>query len=190
MNSIKGILDKSDYEIYDDFLNFQVDGNWLDEKLDELYPGNMYKGTVPTLLFWMEIEKEREIVWDRILPDVGNKTICPILMCPDDADFSCTLINAEIENNGTTIKWNRIGIDHTKEIEPEKIGSTVEWFDKVEPHEFTVSDYMKMLEEFKKHFEIDKQNWEERKMKNNERLDGESAKSNNKSKSWLKRLWS
>jgi len=177
MNSIKGILDKSDYEIYDDFLNFQVDGYWLDEKLEELYPGKMYKGTVPTLLFWMEIEKEREIVWDRILPNERQKTICPILMCPDDADFSCTLIDAEIENTGTAIKWNKIGIDQTKEFEPEKIGSTVEWFDKVEPLEFKISEYKNMLNEFKKHFEIDKQKWqeknrifqEEQKIKNNER---------------------
>lgn len=48
MNSIRGILDKNDYEIYDDFFNFQVYGYWLDEKLEELYPGNMFKGTVPT----------------------------------------------------------------------------------------------------------------------------------------------
>jgi hypothetical protein len=165
MNSIKGILDKSDYEIYDDFLNFQVDGYWLDEKLEELYPGNMYKGTVPTLLFWMEIEKEREVVWNRILPDKGQKAICPILMCPDDSDFSCTLVDAEIENTGTTIKWNKIGLDQTKEFEPEKIGSRVEWFDKIEPLEFDLSEYKQMIEEFKKHFEIDKLKWEERNRK-------------------------
>ena len=162
MNSIQGILDKSDYEIYDDFLNFQVDGYWLDEKLEEVYPGNMYKGTVPTLLFWMEIEKEREVVWNRILPDKGQKTICPILMCPDDSDFSCTLIDAEIENTGRTVKWNKIGLDRTEEFEPEKIGSTVEWFDKIESLEFELTEYEQMLDEFKKHFEIDKLKWKER----------------------------
>ena len=64
-----------------------------------------------------------------------------------------------------------------KEFEPEKIGSTVEWFDKVEPLEFKISEYKNMLNEFKKHFEIDKQKWqeknrifqEEQKIKNNER---------------------
>ncbi|AEM70300.1 hypothetical protein Murru_1257 [Allomuricauda ruestringensis DSM 13258] len=160
MNSIKGIIDKSDYEIYDDFLNFQIDGYWLDEKLEKLYPGNMYKGTIPTLLFGMEIKKESEIVWNRILPDVGRKTICPILMCPDDCNFSCMLVDAEIENAGTTIKWNRLGIDRTKEDEPDKIGSTVVWLNKVEPFEFKVREYLDMLKAFKKHFEIDKQNWE------------------------------
>lgn len=176
MNSIQGILDKSDYEIYDDFLNFQVDGYWLDEKLEEIYPGNMYKGTVPTLLFWMEIEKERDVVWNRILPDKGQKTVCPILMCPDDSDFSCTLIDAEIENTGTTVKWNKIGLDRTKEFEPEKIGSTVEWFDKIEKLEFELSEYEAMLGEFKKHYEIDKLKWEERKREFQE----EQKKKNNK----------
>jgi hypothetical protein len=175
MNSIKGILDKSDYESYDDFLNFQVDSYWLDEKLEEIYPGNMYKGMVPTLLFWMEIEKEREIVWNRILPDEGQKTICPILMCPDDADFYCMLIDAEIENTGTTIRWNRIGIDRTKEFEPEKIGSTVEWFDKVKQLEFEINEYTDMLNEFKKYFEIDKHRWEER----NRKLQEEQKNKNN-----------
>lgn len=176
MNSIQGILDKSDYEIHDDFLNFQVDGYWLDEKLEELYPGNMYKGTVPSLLYGMEVEKERDVVWNRILPDKGKKTICPILMCPDDLDFSCTLIDAEIENTGTTVKWNKIGLDRTNEIEPEKIGSTVEWFDKIEKLEFELSEYEAMLGEFKKHYEIDKLEWEERKREYQE----EQKKKNNK----------
>lgn len=199
MNLIKGILDKSDYEIYDDFLNFQVDGYWLDEKLEELYPGNMFKGTVPTLLFWMEIEKEREVVWNRILPEYGQITIYPILMCPDDSDFSCTLIDAEIENTGGTIKWNKIGIDRTEEFEPEKIGSTVEWFDKIEPLEFELIEYEQMLDEFKKHFEIDKLKWEERnrefqeEKKNNERpttLMSKRADSSNRNDNSNNKLWS
>lgn len=186
MNAIKCLPDKSDYEIYDDYVNFQVDGYWLDEKLDKLYPGHLLKGTVPTLLFWMEIEQESEIVWNRILPDEGQKTICPILMCPDDADFSCTLIVAEIENSGTLIKWNRMGIDQTANIEPERIGSTVTWFDKVEALEFSIDDYKGMLNEFKRHFERSRKNWEEPNQKTQE----EQKYMNDKRKSWFKRLWS
>lgn len=162
MNTIKGVLDKSDYEIYDDFLNFQVDGDWLDEKLEEVYPDNLYQGTVPTLLFWMEIEEERKIIWNRILPEVGAKVICPILMCPDDCDFSCTLIVAEIENIGATIKWNRIGLDRTEGNNPENVGSNVEWFEEIHAFEFEKVEYEKMLEDFKRHFELDRVKWEER----------------------------
>lgn len=49
MNKIEGILDTSDYE-YWDYINFKIDGYWLGEKLEELYPNNMYKGLIPTLV--------------------------------------------------------------------------------------------------------------------------------------------
>lgn len=171
MNSIHCKLDKSDYDAYPDFMNFEVDGVWLDEMLDELYPGQEYKGLVPTLLYWMELESERKVVWQRILPEAGQKSICPILMCPDDCDFFCTLLDAEIENTGSTIKWNRIGFDKTESYEPEKIGSTVHWFEKAPVLEFPLENYEAMLADFKKQFEVDKQQWEQWSKPHKEKLD-------------------
>ena len=159
MNTIKVEIDKSDYGT-NDFSNLKIDEFWLDEKLEELYPENMYKGLYPTLLFWMETEQERKIVWNRILPKLGEITVSPILMCPDDNDFSCTLIVAEIENCGKTIKWNRLGVDKTTEYNAEKVGSKVEWFEKINGLEFTKSEYEIMLTEFKKQYQIEKINWE------------------------------
>jgi len=160
MNSIKGILDKSDYEGYFDFLNFQIDGYWLDEKLEELYPDYSIKDNIPTLLFALESEKEQEIVWDRILPKENETTVCPILMCPDDCDFICTLIVAEIENCGSTIRWNKIGFDMTKSNLPEKVGSKVDWFNNFNFLEFESSQYSIMISEFKKHYALDKLRFE------------------------------
>lgn len=161
MNKIEGIQDKSDYKDYWDFINFRIDGYWLDEKLDEPYPDNMYKGLIPTLVYWMEREDEKAIVWERILPDENETTICPILMCPDDNDFSCTLIVAEIRNYGGLIQWKQIGIDKTKEWDAEKVGSTVEWFDKINELNFSKQDYLKMLETFRQRLPIDKLRIEE-----------------------------
>jgi len=158
MNSIKAEIDKSEYG-YDDFLNYRIDDFWLDEKLDSMYPGNWYGGTIPTLTFGMEIKKEEEIVWERFLPSDGQKTNCPILMCPDDNDFSCTIIIADIENSKHSIKWNKIGIDVTTDLDPTKIGSKVDWFDKIEQFEFAKSDYIEMINRFKKGFELDKLKW-------------------------------
>jgi len=107
--------DKSDYEDYWDFINFRIDRYCLDEKLDELYPENMYKGFIPTLVSWLEREEEKAVVWKRILSNENETTICPILMCPDDKEFSCTLIVAEIRNCGDLIHWKQIGVDKTKE---------------------------------------------------------------------------
>lgn len=161
MNKIEGILDKSDYEGYWDFINYRIDGHWLDEKLDELYPDNMFKGLIPTLVYWIEREDEKKIVWKRILPNENETTICPILMCPDDNDFSCILIVAEIKNCGNLIQWKKIGIDKTNEWEAEKVGSIVEWFDKLIFLEFTMQDYMKMLDKFKEQLTLDKLRIEE-----------------------------
>ncbi|MFC7445291.1 hypothetical protein C7H62_0505 [Mesoflavibacter sp. HG96] len=161
MNTIKVEIDKSEYGA-DDFANYRIDNYWLDEKLEELYPGKFYRGTIPTLLLGMEIPKEKEIVQKRILPNENETSICPILMCPDDCDFSCTLIVAEIKNCGNTIKWNKIGIDKTTEFDAEKVGSRVEWFDKLNGFEFSKVDYDQMLAEFKRHYEIDKAEWEKR----------------------------
>ncbi len=155
MNLIEGILDKSDYEGYWDYINFKIDNVWLDEKLDDLYPDKMYKGLIPTLVEWMERKDEKEVVWKRILPNQNETTICPILMCPDDNDFSCTIIVAEITNFGNFIKWNKLGLDKTKEWEAEKIGSQVEWFDKIKELNFETVDYIKMLDNFKERLEFD-----------------------------------
>ena len=161
MNKIKAEKDKSEYG-YDDFLNYRIDEYWLDEKLEELYPDNWYGGTIPTLSFGMEIEKEEKIVWDRILPSENQITNCPILMCPDDNDFSCTIIIAEIKNIGEVIEWNRLGIDQTQEFDPNKIGTKVNWFAKMESLKFYKSDYLKMIEDFRHKFEINKEEWQRR----------------------------
>lgn len=149
MNRIKALLDQSDFEFYSDFLNFNIDDYWLDEKLDEIYPNNLYKGLIPTLVNWIDGEVEKKIVWNRILPIENQITICPILMCPDDNDFSCTLILAEIENCNNFIKWKRLGIDKTQDWNPENVGSVVEWFDKISSFYFSKTEYMEMLEQFK-----------------------------------------
>ncbi|WPV02352.1 hypothetical protein SNE26_11245 [Mucilaginibacter sp. cycad4] len=159
MNEITTQIDKSDYEGYFDFLNIKIDDEFLDELLDLKYPGEMYKGTIPTLLFAMEIDAESKIVWNRIFPALNSKTICPILMCPDDLDFSCTIVVAEIECLENIVKWNRIGLDITKDWQAESIGSEVQWFDKIPPYEFLKSNYLEMIKAFEVQFGIDKAAW-------------------------------
>jgi hypothetical protein len=156
MNKIQGILDKSDYEGHYDYINFLIDGFWLDEKLDELYPGNMYKGLIPTLSYWMNREDERDLVWKRIIPNENEVAICPILMCPDDLDFSCAIIVAEIQNCGTFVQWKRLGINETTDWEAEKVGSKVRWFDNFPELNFEKVDYDKMVEDFKRQYNLEK----------------------------------
>ncbi len=156
MNNIQGLLDKSDYDGYWDYINYRIDDYWLDEKLEEIYPDKMYKGLIPTLVEWIDREDEKSVVWKRILPNENESAICPILMCPDDNDFSCTLIVVEIINQGNLIQWKRIGIDRTNEWEAEKVGVDVEWFDEMEELNFSMIDYLEMLETFRNRMEFDK----------------------------------
>jgi hypothetical protein len=152
MNTVKAVMDKSDYQIYDDYLNIQLDNKFLDEIIDEKYSEGNYKGLIPTLLS-MDNEEENKIVWERIMPQNGHKTLCPILMCPDDADFFCTIIIAEIENiNDEIILWNKIGVNETEiwsetllKYEYELIGQKVEWFDKIDTFKFEKNEYKEII---------------------------------------------
>ena len=151
MNKIEAILVKHNFENYYDFLNIRIDDYWLDEKLEELYPNEIYKGILPTLCGLNE-EKETEIVLNRILPKLNENTVCPIFMCPDDCDFSCTLVVAEIYNKGSVIEWKRIGIDVTQDLDINQIGSDVEWFNKFSSLSFEKNQYIEMLKDFREKY--------------------------------------
>ncbi len=81
-------------------------------------------------------------------------------MCPEDNDFSCTLIVAEIKNCGDTIQWQRVGLDKTSEWEAEKVGTIVEWFDKINNLVFSKNEYLLMINNFKQ-FLFDQKNIEQ-----------------------------
>lgn len=152
MNSIKTILDQSDYEIYDDFYNIKIDGEFLDEVLHQAYPNRMFKGLIPTLLPELYNEEERTIVRQRILPDLKASSHCPILMCPDDCDFSCIIVIADIHRHSDSISWERLGIDASTSHESQHIGTEVEWLEGIGPYSFSIEEYKNMIADFEKLF--------------------------------------
>jgi len=172
MNTINGEFPREGFTAEPFDINLKIDGYWLNEILDELYPEKDFKSLVPTLQI-MEEDKESEIVWRRILPKTGETSICPILMCPDDRDFLCTLIIAEIVNTGNSVKWNRIGINNKQEMNPENVGKSVEWFDGIKPLEFGIKEYITMLSKLKEQHDIALIRWE----KENQELQNESEDS-------------
>lgn len=160
MNKIQVDIDKSDYENYPDFLNIRIDDRWLDEIVDDLYPDKSVKGTIPTLSFGMERDSEEKVVWDRFIPTTNSTTYCPILMCPDDCDFYCICIVAEIKNNGSTIVWSRLGSDASDVRDANNVGTEVNWFPSFLGFEFNHQDYAKVLDHFKRQFDLDKADYE------------------------------
>ena len=152
MNQIQAKYEKSEYS-NEPHLTINVDGKPLDKILHELYPNKNLIGLVPTLLDWLEDPKERLLVWDRF--ESKQKQIVPILMCPDDIDLWCTVINVEVEKTENSVKWLRIGLDSGGSDDmPNSIGTNVEWFENIEPMEFEKVEYEKFDLDFK--IEIDK----------------------------------
>ena len=154
MNRIQAKYEKSEYS-KEPHLTISVDGKSLDKILHEIYPDKNLIGLVHTLLDWLEDPEERKLVWDRF--ESEKKQIVPILMCPDDVDLWCAIINVEIEKTENSVKWLRIGLDNSefKNNSSEFIGTTVEWFNEIEPMEFDRVEYLKFVSEFKTEIQKD-----------------------------------
>lgn len=151
MNKIEAIKGKSEHSL-NDHLIITVDGRPLDHFIIDfdIHGRHAFKGLVPTLLDWLDNEDERRVVWTRIFPSIGQTTIGPILMCPDDCNFLCTTVVAEIRRTENTIEWRRLG----RNVSPtnrsvERMGQEVNWFPGVE-FSFDTNDYVACIESFKK----------------------------------------
>lgn len=151
MNSIAAVPDTDDYAPHGKFLNIQIDGEFIDELLDRLNPGREFKGLISILSYELDRDIYTNVVTDRILPGVGQTSICPVVICPDDLDFSCSLLVAEIKNTGTEVIWERIGVDKTKDAfsEPDRVGEKVEWLEEPKRLRFEIEKYEEILEAFK-----------------------------------------
>jgi hypothetical protein len=89
--SIKAELTTTEY-VNDEHLMIFVDDirfdKWLSNKLDN----NQYLNLIPTWLGWLLNPNEQEDVWTKTRLCESEITILPILICPDDLDFSCTVV--------------------------------------------------------------------------------------------------
>lgn len=164
MNSIKAEFRKSIYNASHDFLSIIIDGQPLDVLLDKCMPDRLINGLIPTLLFRMERDVENEIVWDRVLPGLKHKVNCPILMCPDDLDFSCTIITAEVEYTGLTYIWKNFAFDKTKDVyqNPEWIGRNKEFITGGLSFEFEMREYNDFVQNFQNQYLKDHEDWGEK----------------------------
>ncbi|HEY1100465.1 MAG TPA: hypothetical protein VGF99_16110 [Myxococcota bacterium] len=45
-----------------------------------------------------------------LLPPVGVTSIAPLLMCPDDLDLFCTVVDVEVVVDDTSVIWRRFGV--------------------------------------------------------------------------------
>lgn len=147
INSLTVKQGKSKY-CPDEHLILFLDGIPLDFFLCEKFPKLNLEGLVPTFLNWMDVS-ENEVIWKRCLPKQGEIVRVPILMCPDDLDFYCTIIIAETMADHDSIFWKRLGIDASKIKISESVGEKVKWFKNVGPFHFDREAYIECLEKFR-----------------------------------------
>lgn len=73
-------------------------------KFDELYPAWNHD---------IEFKGDVRFVWELIGME---KSPLPILLCPDDTDFSCIVIVVDVEKTKDFVYWNRVGyVKHDNE---------------------------------------------------------------------------
>lgn len=153
MDTIKAELAYTEYWVNKHFCIF-VNNERLDKIVNRLNQNIDAIGLIPTLLPVLKEEscdsKEFKIVWERIFPK-NNYAVCPILMCPEDIGFDCTLIVVEIIVDDNIVTWNRMGIDKTNYPHgvPELVGGDVLWFSDFKALEFSKEEYRLMVDTFK-----------------------------------------
>ena len=112
---IKRLKTPSDYETD----VFVIDGKPLYEYLIEWLNGNeqlLYKPDVLEICWTNDYDFEGDAKFMRYVLS-QNAAITPILSCPDDFDFSCTVVVVDVVKQDDIVIWKRIGkINHSKEI--------------------------------------------------------------------------
>jgi len=150
MNKIEILINKSEYDIYEKgYYDFCIDGNFLNYMLNNLFPGKDIKGLVPPLDGWIDDEIEKMFVVDRIITKRNMVQVCPILICPDDQDLSCSTIVTKISEKENEIIWENIGYEQSYRFrDMESFGCKVDWFGQEFKMVFNKKQYYEEISKF------------------------------------------
>jgi hypothetical protein len=121
-----------------------VNGKSLDIILDQTYPEQDLYGLVPSVT-WLFDEIEQKFAIDRFMAQAEGITFVPLLICPDDGDFSCTTLIVEVEISGSLVYWRRMGIDYSDATQG--VGSNVKWLNPVIEFRFNKAEYDQLRQE-------------------------------------------
>jgi hypothetical protein len=145
VNRIEAIRTPSKF-VPEPHLLIAVDGVPLDELLDAARPELQLVGLVASLLGWFHNDEDSVVPWQRILPEVGCTGYAPVLICPDDLDYGCSVVMAEVVAEASVIRWDRLGLDATRRG---AVGSFVRWEPGLGPFRFSRPAYEACLAAFK-----------------------------------------
>jgi hypothetical protein len=145
VNRIAAIRGPSRF-VSDPHLLIAVDGVPLDELLDAARPGANLTGMVSSLLGWFHDEADAAVPWQRVLPEIGCTGYAPVLICPDDLDFDCCVVMAEVVAERDVIRWDRLGFDASR---GGAVGSCVQWVVGLGAYRFDRAEYEAVLAAFR-----------------------------------------
>ena len=136
-------------------LSIYINGVRLDEIISKV--NERYLGLIPAWLDYYDKDlessiNERKYVLEKTKLSEEIK-ILPILLCPEDFDFSCTVIVVEVILRENMVIWNRFGVDITPFDEDEKelpqyIGKEVVWIKEIDSFKFSRRRYLHCVEQF------------------------------------------
>ena len=127
MNNIKVQKVMTPYGYEEDY--WCIDGEILPDYLDECISESeddylkglkTFMGLCPAWSKELNFKGDVRFVWELIRRE--NTTILPILVCPDDLDFSCIVIVIEVEKTKDFVYWNKVGyvLHGNEDFEEEK----------------------------------------------------------------------
>ncbi len=157
MDSIKAIKGLSPHMGKIQHLSIYVNGVRLDELVAQITQQQDYLGLIPAWLNYYDEDftpsiKEKQYVWEQTKL-TGDTRVLPILLCPDDFDFGCTVVVVEVTDSDDKVIWSKFGIDITEfdpsdNDLPKYIGVRVNWFECPGPYIFCKTEYLECIREF------------------------------------------
>jgi hypothetical protein len=122
-----------------------IDDIPLDVWLKRCLPDQDVLDLVPAQL-WMSDKDDLALAWRRIR-DEGLVNV-PLLICPDDLDFVCSVVLVEQETTAAHVIWRRFGMDRSRFTEP--VGTSAAWFLDCGPLMFERAAFGLALDEFRR----------------------------------------
>lgn len=111
---------KESYWIIDEKILPDYLSEWaLESKDDNLKLMEPFNGLCPAWRKELDWSGDIRWVWKLIEMD---SVVLPLLLCPEDLDFTCTVIVVEVEKTKNFVYWNRIGyvLHENEDFEEEK----------------------------------------------------------------------
>ncbi|WP_010248549.1 hypothetical protein [Acetivibrio cellulolyticus] len=93
-----------------EYLGIFIDDIPLDIYLFEVTSIEMLKGLMPAWFVELNSISEQEYVSECLSVESTDGVVIPILLCPEDMDFLCTVIVVKVRYTEESVIWDKVGI--------------------------------------------------------------------------------